>query len=79
VSTHSAEEEKLAGAQGWREFLGERQLLLAEYAVARTRAASRQVKTELGVAAEAVFRRWLIRFLPPLCQTRVRHGTYRFF
>src|SRR5579872_2100128 len=64
VMAHSAEEGNLAGTQGWREFLGERQLLLAEYAVARTRAASRPMKTEPGVVAEAVFRRWLTRFLP---------------
>jgi hypothetical protein len=64
VKAHSGEGEKLIGTQGWREFLGERQLLLAEYAVARTRAASRPMKTEPGVVAEAVFRRWLARFLP---------------
>jgi hypothetical protein len=67
VKADSAGEGKLAGTQGWREFLGERQLLLAEYAVARTRAASRPMKTEPGVVAEAVFRRWLVRFLPSRC------------
>jgi hypothetical protein len=58
------QERDIAGSQGWREFLGEKQELLAEFQLARRRAANRPIQTEPGEVAEAVFRRWLGRFLP---------------
>src|SRR5258708_18756970 len=53
------------GVQGWREFAAARLELLNEHRLAQLRASSRPVnQTEPGVVAEAVFRRWLMRFLP---------------
>lgn len=55
----------IVGSQGWQEFLGEKELLLAEYQLARRRSRNRPTPgTEPGEVAEAVFRRWLTRFLP---------------
>ncbi len=52
------------GQHGWREFLSNRQQLLAEYDRSREQTTNRPVKVAHGVAFEAAVRRWFSEFLP---------------
>jgi len=49
---------------GWQEFASNRTDILAKYDAAKSRGASRPIKTEHGVTGEAAFREWLSSFLP---------------
>lgn len=56
--------EKNYGFVGWKEFLESRKEMLDSYDRAKGRNQSRPVRTEHGVTAEGVFRRWLVNLLP---------------
>lgn len=56
--------EKKYGYIGWKEFLESRQEMLDSYDRAKGRNQSRPVRTEHGVIAEGVFRKWLGNLLP---------------
>lgn len=56
--------EKKYGYIGWKEFLESREEMLDSYDRAKGRNQSRPVRTEHGVTAEGVFRKWLGNLLP---------------
>ena len=55
---------KKYGFHGWKEFESNRQLLLQQYELAKTRTQSRPVQTGHGITGEAEIRQWLTEFLP---------------
>lgn len=52
------------GIQGWRQFLSMKETILGQFDLARSRAASHEVKVFHGRVAEAAVRQWLTEFLP---------------
>jgi hypothetical protein len=55
---------KAYGFFGWQEFNGQRRIMLNRYFEAKAKTKNKKVKTEHGVATEAIFRDFLRSFLP---------------
>lgn len=52
------------GVQGWEQFVAQKQDLLNDFEIAKIRARGKPVQVDHGIVAEAIFRTWLLGFLP---------------
>lgn len=64
MSTGASSLNNRHGMVGWQEFNQSKIDMIERYQSAKIRAANRPVRTEHGITAEAIFREWLVGFLP---------------